>query len=121
MQTTPMLTEEYRYKMLKALEADPQLSQRELARQLGISLGKTNYCIKALMEKGLVKAENFKNNPDKSGYWYLLTLQGLEEKAMLTKRFLARKLQEHEELTAEIEQLRQEVNKQSDNISHENR
>ncbi|TPE54299.1 MarR family EPS-associated transcriptional regulator [Maribrevibacterium harenarium] len=104
-----MLTEEYRYKILKELEADPQLSQRELAKRLGISLGKANYCLKALMEKGLVKAENFKNNPQKSGYLYLLTLHGLEEKAVLTKRFLKRKIKEHEELTAEIEMLRREV------------
>ncbi len=104
-----MLTEEYRYKILKELEADPHVSQRELARRLGISLGKANFCLKALVEKGLVKAENFKNNADKSGYWYLLTLKGIEEKAALTKRFLERKIQEHEELTAEIEMLRQEV------------
>ncbi|MBM6551044.1 MarR family EPS-associated transcriptional regulator [Marinomonas ostreistagni] len=104
-----MLNDEYRLKILKAVEADPQISQRELAKQLGISLGKTNFCLKALIEKGQIKAENFKNNPNKSGYWYLLTLSGIEEKAALTKRFLARKLQEHEELTAEIEVLRREV------------
>lgn len=104
-----MLTDEYRLKILKAVEADPQISQRELAKQLGISLGKTNFCLKALIEKGQIKAENFKNNPNKSGYWYLLTLSGIEEKAALTKRFLARKLQEHEQLTAEIEMLRREV------------
>ena len=104
-----MLNDEYRLKILKAVEADPQISQRALAKQLGVSLGKTNFCLKALIEKGLIKAENFKNNPKKSGYLYLLTLQGIEEKAALTKAFLVRKLQEHEELTAEIEMLRREV------------
>ena len=104
-----MLTEEYRYKILKALESDPHISQRELARRLNISLGKTNFCLKALVEKGLIKAENFKNNPNKKGYLYLLTLSGIEEKAALTKRFLERKIKEHEELTAEIESLRCEV------------
>lgn len=104
-----MLTEEYRYKILKELEADPNISQRELARRLDISLGKANFCLKALVEKGLIKAENFKNNPNKKGYLYLLTLSGIEEKAVLTKRFLERKIKEHEELTAEIEMLRREV------------
>ena len=104
-----MLNDEYRLKILKALEADPQISQRELARQLDISLGKTNFCLKALIEKGMVKVDSFKNNPKKSGYLYLLTLHGIEEKAALTKRFLARKLKEHEELTAEIDMLRREV------------
>ncbi|MCW8354489.1 MarR family EPS-associated transcriptional regulator [Marinomonas pontica] len=114
-----MLTDEYRLKILKAVEADPQISQRALAKQLGVSLGKTNFCLKALIEKGLIKADNFKNNPNKKGYLYLLTFNGIEEKALLTRRFLERKMKEHEELTAEINKLRADVLRdiQIDNIS----
>ncbi|WP_394180924.1 MarR family EPS-associated transcriptional regulator [Marinomonas posidonica] len=104
-----MLDEESRYKILKELEQDPDISQRELAKRLGISLGKANFCLKALIEKGLIKAENFKNNTNKVGYLYLLTPKGIEEKVSLTQRFLKRKLAEYEALEKEIEQLRQEV------------
>ncbi|WP_417447170.1 MarR family EPS-associated transcriptional regulator [Kangiella sp.] len=104
-----MLTDEYRYKILKELQQDPNISQRELAKRLDISLGKANFCLKALIEKGLVKADNFKNNANKIGYLYLLTPKGIEEKVTLTHRFLQRKLKEHQELEKEIEQLRQEV------------
>lgn len=104
-----LLTEEYRYRILKELAQDPSLSQRDLAKRLGISLGKANFCLKALIEKGLIKAENFKNNTKKVKYLYLLTPKGIEEKVSLTKCFLQRKLKEHEELEKEIEQLRKEV------------
>ena len=104
-----LLSEEYRYKILKELEQDPSMSQRDLAKRLGISLGKVNFCLKALIEKGLIKADNFKNNTNKVKYLYLLTPKGIEEKVSLTKRFLKRKLKEHEELEKEIEQLREEV------------
>lgn len=104
-----MLTDEYRYKILKELQQDPDISQRELARRLEISLGKANFCLKALIEKGLVKADNFKNSTNKVGYLYLLTPKGVEEKVSLTQRFLQRKLKEHEALEKEIEHLRQEV------------
>lgn len=104
-----MLTDEYRYKILKELQQDPDISQRELAKRLDISLGKANFCLKALIDKGLVKAENFKNSTNKAGYLYLLTPKGIEEKVCLTQRFLQRKLQEHQALEKEIEQLRQEV------------
>ncbi|WP_219702469.1 MarR family EPS-associated transcriptional regulator [Marinomonas lutimaris] len=104
-----MLTDEYRYKILKELQQDPDISQRELAKRLDISLGKVNFCLKALIEKGLIKAENFKNSTNKMGYLYLLTPKGIEEKVSLTQRFLQRKLKEHEALEKEIEQLRQEV------------
>lgn len=104
-----MLTDEYRYKILKELQQDPDISQRELARRLAISLGKVNFCLKALTEKGLVKADNFKNSTNKVGYLYLLTPKGMEEKVSLTQRFLQRKLKEYEALEKEIEQLRQEV------------
>lgn len=104
-----MLTDEYRYKILKLVESRPEISQRELAAELGISLGKTNYCLKALIEKGLLKASNFKNNNNKLAYMYLLTPKGLEEKAVITGRFLKRKIQEYEALEAEIKLLRKET------------
>lgn len=104
-----MLTDEYRYKTLKELQQDPGLSQRELAKRLGISLGKANFCLKVLIEKGSIKADNFKNSANKTGYLYLLTPKGLEEKVILTQRFLQRKVAEYEALEQEIEQLRKEV------------
>jgi EPS-associated MarR family transcriptional regulator len=104
-----MLSDEYRYKILKALEANPEASQRELARELGISLGKTNYCLKALIEKGMVKAKNFKNNASKRKYAYVLTPSGIEDRAVVAARFLQRKLKEYEQLQLEIGRLRAEV------------
>ncbi len=106
-----MLSDEYRYKILKRLEADPNVSQRALAGELGISLGRVNYCLQALVEKGLVKANNFRNSKNKSGYVYLLTPKGLEEKARITIEFLKVKLAEHEELKREIASLQQEAKK----------
>lgn len=103
------MTEEIRYKILKILSVNPDVSQRELAEALEISLGKVNYCLKALKERGLIKARNFKNNPVKRGYLYILTPQGIEEKAKVTARFFKRKMQEYELLEKEIEQLRREV------------
>jgi EPS-associated MarR family transcriptional regulator len=100
-----MLSDEMRYKLLRLLEANPRQSQREVARQLGISLGKVNFCMKALAEKGMVKATNFKNSSNKTMYMYLLTPRGFEEKARVTVRFLRRKLSEYEGLREEIEKL----------------
>jgi EPS-associated MarR family transcriptional regulator len=104
-----MLSEEVRYKLLKLLEPNPQLSQRDVAKQLGISLGKVNYCLQALVDKGWIKAANFKNSRNKSAYMYLLTPRGFEEKARITARFLQIKMQEYEALRDEIEQLRREA------------
>jgi EPS-associated MarR family transcriptional regulator len=104
-----MLSDEYRYKILKRLEADPEISQRELAGELGISLGRANYCLQALIEKGLVKAGNFRNSRNKKGYAYLLTPKGIEDKARITVQFLKLKLAEHEALTREIKHLREEA------------
>lgn len=104
-----MLTDEYRYKILKLVADNPEISQRELAQQLGISLGKANYCLKALIAKGLLKASNFRNNKNKLAYMYLLTPHGLEEKAAITMRFLKLKVQEYETLQAELEELRREA------------
>ena len=105
-----MLSDEYRYKILKKLEADPQISQRDLARDLGISVGRANYCIQALIAKGLVKANNFKNNQNKKAYMYLLTPKGIAEKVQATTLFLQIKMNEYETLQREIEALRNEVN-----------
>ena len=104
-----MLSDEYRYKILKRLEANPEISQRELAGELGISLGRVNYCIQALVEKGLVKANNFRNSKNKKGYAYLLTPRGIEDKAKITVEFLKIKIAEHEALTKEIKSLREEA------------
>jgi EPS-associated MarR family transcriptional regulator len=104
-----MLTDEVRYKLLKLLEANPGMSQRDVARELGISLGKVNFCLNALIERGLVKAANFKNSQNKSAYMYLLTRRGIQEKSRVTARFLQLKITEFEMLHAEIEQIRREA------------
>lgn len=106
-----MLNDETRYRILKALEADPQASQRRIADELGISLGRVNYCLQALIRKGLVKADNFRNSDNKRAYLYLLTPRGIEEKARVTARFLRVKLDEYEILKREIEELQQEANR----------
>lgn len=98
-----------RYKLLSLLDENPELSQRELAKELGISLGKTNYCLKALVEKGWVKTRNFRNSSNKRAYIYKLTPAGVKEKAYATRRFLALKLKEHFEISSQIEQLRNEL------------
>ena len=85
------------------------MKQREIAAAAGVSLGKTNYCINALLEKGLIKLQNFKSNKRKLAYAYLLTPAGIAEKAVLTQRFLKRKMEEYEVLKAEIELLKTEV------------
>ena len=103
-----MLTDEYRYKILKRLETHPEISQRELAQELDVSLGRVNFCLKALIKKGLLKANNFRNSSNKRAYLYLLTPKGLEEKARVTVRFLRYKVAEYETLKGEIEQLRKE-------------
>ena len=103
------MNEEISYKLFKLIEDDPDLSQRELAIAMGISLGKTNYCLKALMDKGWLKARNFKNSNNKIAYAYVLTPRGLTEKAKLTTRYLKRKVHEYERLKTEIEQLQKEV------------
>jgi len=102
----PLLTDPQRLQLLKLLQEQPQLSQRDLALAMGVSLGKANYCLKALMDKGLVKFGNFRMNPDKRQYAYLLTPAGIEEKTRITMAFLRRKLAEYEALEKEIEQLR---------------
>jgi len=104
------LQEENHLKVLRLLQANPQLNQRELADALGVSLGKTNYCLKALLGKGFIKMQSFNKSQNKLAYAYLLTPTGIVEKAGLTVRFLARKVAEFESLTLEIEALKSEVN-----------
>lgn len=106
---TIMLTDEYRYKILKTLEHNPEVSQRDLARELGVSLGKVNFCLKALVNVGLLKVTNFRNSRNKLAYMYLLTPNGVKEKSIITERFLRYKLQEYEALEAEINMLRSEA------------
>lgn len=101
--------EEVHLRLLKAIEANPQATQRELSQELGVSLGKANYCLKALVDKGWVKVNNFRASPNKLAYAYLLTPRGLDAKAKLTMRFLRRKVKEYEALRREIDELQQEV------------
>ena len=102
----PGLTDPQRLELLKLLQQQPQMSQRDLAQAMGVSLGKANYCLNALMEKGLVKLDRFRANPDKRQYAYLLTPAGVKEKTRITMEFLRRKVAEYEALEKEIEQLR---------------
>ncbi|MCA1780368.1 MAG: MarR family EPS-associated transcriptional regulator [Xanthomonadaceae bacterium] len=104
-----MLSDDLKYQLLQQLEKEPETSQRALAKSLGISLGKTNYCLRAVVEKGWVKARNFKNSQRKAAYIYMLTPKGVAAKSRITRRFLDRKLREYEQLEREIAQLRREV------------
>ena len=104
-----MSSEEIEYKALKLLEANPELSQRQLSLGLGVSLGKAHYVLKSLIDVGWVKLNNFRDSKNKLGYAYVLTPVGIVEKASITLRFLARKQREYSELQAEIEALRDEV------------
>ena len=91
------------FNVLRKIKNKPDSTQRELAKELGFSLGKLNYCLNALKEKGLVKISNFKNNPNKIGYIYILTPKGINKKAKLTLDFMKRKMKEYDELKNEIE------------------
>jgi EPS-associated MarR family transcriptional regulator len=104
-----MLTDEMRYKLMRVLQDNPQMSQRELARSIGVSLGRVNYCLRALIKKGWVKVGNFSSSNNKSAYAYYLTPRGLEQKASITVRFLQRKIQEYESLREQIEEMRRET------------
>ena len=101
--------DELRLRVLRALEANPELSQRQLAAELGVSLGGVNYALKALVERGFVKADNFRQSGKKVAYMYVLTPLGIAEKASLAAAFLGRKLEEYEVLRQEIEALKGEV------------
>ncbi len=94
---------------MRLLESNPDLTQREIAGHLGVSLGRVNYCLRALADKGMVKIKNFRNSNNKLGYLYLLTPRGVSQKVALTESFLKRKVREYEALKAEIEELEAEM------------
>ena len=104
-----MTNQELEYRALKILEQHPDLTQRQLAEELGISLGKTHYLVKSLIDVGWVKLDNFQKSNNKWGYAYLLTPKGIREKSLLTHSFIERKRQEFEDLKAEIQALEEEV------------
>lgn len=104
-----MLDETTHYGLLKTLEENPGLSQRDLAKKLGVSLGKINFCLNALVAKGSLKIKNFRNSDNKLAYAYLLTPSGVEQKARMTVQFLKYKVQEYERLRAEIAELQREA------------
>ena len=104
-----MTQHELEYRALKLLEKEPHLTQRQLSEKLGVSLGKTHYVIKALVDVGWIKLGNFKRSNNKLGYMYLLTPQGFVEKTAITTKFLARKQREYDALREEITQLREEL------------
>jgi len=109
MNAADCVEDEIHYKLLKVLEESPDVTQRGLAARLGVSLGKANYCLRAMTGKGWVKMANFRRNPNKMGYVYLLTPTGIEEKALIAVRFLRHKLHEFDALTSEIERLKTEA------------
>ena len=104
-----MSPDPHHYKLLKLIEANPAIQQREMAKAMGISLGKANYCLQALVQKGLVKMDNFRRADNKLAYSYLLTPSGIEEKARLTVSFLKYKVAEYEAIRREIEELRRDA------------
>ncbi len=101
------------YDLLKVLETTSDLSQRAMAKQLGVSLGKVNFCLKALVEKGYLKVNNFRNSENKLSYAYLLTPRGVDQKARMTVEFLQIKIREYEQLRNEIEELKREAEQNS--------
>ena len=98
------------FKVLRRIQKKPETTQRELAKELGFSLGKLNYCIQALQYKGLIKIENFKKNPKKINYLYVLTPKGIEHKLNLTLKFMKKKMKEYDELKKEINEKNQREN-----------
>ena len=109
-----MVNQDLEYRALKILEQQPDLTQRQLSEALGVSLGKTNYLVKSLIDVGWVKLDNFQRSNSKWGYAYLLTPKGIVEKTAITARFLIRKQREYNELQEEIAQLQEEVKLQKE-------
>ena len=101
--------QEIRYRIFKLLSDEPSLTQRQMAEQMGISLGKFNYCLNELVQKGFVKINRFKSSQNKAAYMYILTPRGLEEKTKITVRFLKRKVEEYEKIKQQIEEIRRET------------
>ena len=108
-----MIDQELEYKVLKLLELQPDLTQRQMAEALGVSLGKTHYLVKSLIDVGWLKLDNFQKSSNKWGYIYLLTPKGIIEKSMITARFLTRKQTEYNKLRQEIVELKEEVRRQA--------
>ena len=104
-----MNKQELEYRALKLLEQQPDMTQRQIAEELNVSLGKTHYLIKSLIDVGWVKLDNFQRSDNKWGYAYLLTPNGIIEKAVITAKFLTRKQQEYSDLQLEIQQLQEEI------------
>ena len=104
------IQEDIHFRIMRILQENPDLTQRELAEKLGMSVGGLNYCLNALIDKGFVKMQNFSNSKNKFKYVYLLTPMGIAEKVALTTRFFSRKMEEYEALKLEIEALKSEVN-----------
>ncbi len=103
------LDEETHYRLLNLIQDNPNISQRKLAEEMGVSVGKVNYCIKALMEVGHLKFNNFKRSKNRLGYVYLLTPRGIKEKAKVAVKFLAIKQQQYDEIKKEVDRLRIEI------------
>ncbi len=103
------MDDELRLRILRLLAERPELSQRELAQKLGLSLGKTNYCLRALIDRGWIKVNNFRTSQNKLGYAYVLTGRGLQAKLSAAARFLKHRQAEYARLEQEIEELRQEI------------
>jgi EPS-associated MarR family transcriptional regulator len=104
-----MIADETRYRLMRVLESHPEMSQRDVARELGVSPGNVDHCLRALVRKGWLKATDFKNSCNKAAYVYLLTPNGIEEKTSLALRFLDRKIREYDALREEIEEMRREA------------
>jgi len=111
------LREDVRYRILRLLQDNPEMSQRDLAKAVGVSTGGIHYMLRALLQKGLIKLENFTAAEDKRRYTYVLTRDGIAEKAALTKRFLSRKLEEFEALRSEIEALQADADPERDPLT----
>jgi EPS-associated MarR family transcriptional regulator len=111
------MSEEFTFQVVRLIDRDPEISQRQISNELGVSLGKVNYCLKALMGRGLIKARNFKSSDNKRAYLYVLTPAGIENKAKITVGFLHRKIEEFEQLKTEIKELQREVSNNGDSDS----
>lgn len=113
-----MLDEKTRFHLLRLLQANPELSQRQLAEELGVSVGKVNYCLQALLQKGLVKISNFRDSQNKLAYAYYLTPKGAKEKMRATAEWLEIRMREYEEIQREIEELKREMSGQAKHGVH---
>lgn len=118
---TRSILDESHFRVLRQLDKSPTLSQRELAEHLGMSVGKANYCINALVDKGLVKMTNFCKSTNKKGYFYYLTPKGIKEKSSLTMRFIQLKTQEYEALKKEVAELSKELSGECPNGLQKNK